>query len=352
MISPWPFMLALLVPLSAAAGIALGGPWVAACPVLVFVLVPLAEIPLGISRTNPDASAEKALASRRAFGAVTWASAPLLTALVLWALVSLARHPRSLMETVFLAFAVGIATGAVGITAAHELVHRQGSVERFLGHWILVLVLYDHWAVEHVHGHHRWVATPGDPASARKGEGAWTFVVRSAVGGLAVRLERRGLVRTGPANRVLRGLAAEALLLMLVAWLLGLRALLFFLGQALVAVILLELVNYVEHYGLRRAPRPGGGWERVEPRHSWNASHRLTNWLLLHLQRHSDHHAHASRRYQILRHAEEAPQLPAGYATMILAAMVPPLWRRIMDPRLESWMGSAAAPRALAGAEA
>src|SRR5262249_10235402 len=215
-------------------------------------------------------------------------------------------------------------------TIAHELIHRNAAIDRVLAWVLLGHVGYMHWAIEHVAGHHRRVATPDDPATARLGESLPAFLVRSFLGGYrsawgieVARLQRRGgAARSALRNRVLWGTLAPLVLAgALGAWL-GPRAALLYLGQCLIAIALLEIINYVEHYGLERRLLRPGVYERVSPLHSWNASHRLTNALLFNLQRHSDHHVWPQRPYHILRHFDESPQLPFGYAAIALLAVL------------------------------
>lgn len=233
---------------------------------------------------------------------------------------------------------VGIVSGAIGITAAHELIHRPTRLEQNAGGLLLASVCYGGFKIEHIYGHHVHVSTPLDASSARLGQSVYAFIPRAVFHNVrnawrleAERLRRRGL----PAwrNEVLLWSLVSAGFA-LAAWIFfGTAGLFFFLAQSVVAFCELEAINYVEHYGLARR-RTESGYERVAPVHSWNSSYRLMNWFLLNLARHSDHHAFAARRYQELRHVDEAPQLPGGYAAMVLLALVPPLWFRIIDPRI------------------
>ncbi|MCZ7583516.1 MAG: alkane 1-monooxygenase [Deltaproteobacteria bacterium] len=250
---------------------------------------------------------------------------------------------------------VGIMTGAVGINVSHELVHRPNKWERFLGKTLLWTVFYTHWAVEHVFGHHRYVATPRDPATSRLGESVYAFLPRSIIGGFAsawrieaARLTRLKLRTWHPRNQILQGLALQIGLAAFFGVVFGPLAIVYYLAQSLVGVSLLEVVNYIEHYGLARREIAEGRFEQVTPLHSWNASHVVTNYFLFHLQRHSDHHAAPLRRYQILRHFDESPQLPAGYAAMVVIALIPPLWYRLMNPRVHDHRAKLAATEAAA----
>ncbi|WP_326666065.1 alkane 1-monooxygenase [Streptomyces sp. NBC_00385] len=229
----------------------------------------------------------------------------------------------------------------IGINTAHELGHKKESVERWLSKIALAPTWYGHFFIEHNRGHHVRVATPGDPASARLGESFWSFLPRTVTGSLhsAWTLERTRLKRLGkgpwtPRNDVLNAWAMSLALFAALTVAFGPGILPYLSFQAVFGFCLLEVINYTEHYGLLRRRTDSGRYERCAPRHSWNSDNVTTNVFLYHLQRHSDHHANPTRRYQALRHFDEAPELPAGYAGMILLAYFPPLWRRVMDPRV------------------
>jgi len=334
-----PYWLIYSVPLLAMAGLTLGGPWPLLPVAYVFLLIPLLEPLFGRNASNDGASGP---ARRWAFDLplILWVPAQL--ALLSWAILRLGHTPLSAGAFLASAAAVGLVTGGIGITVAHEWMHRSTRWERGLAEILLVSVTYPHFSIEHVFGHHKNVATPLDPASSRRGESVYAFLPRTLLGSLQsawaierARRQRLGIGWFSLRNAFLRYALELGLVLALVAYAGGPLGLLFFAAQSAVAVLLLETINYVEHYGLSRRELEPGKYERVRPWHSWNASQRLTNWLLLNLQRHSDHHYLASRPYHQLRHYEEVPQLPAGYAAMIWLALIPPLWRRVMDPRVE-----------------
>lgn len=206
---------------------------------------------------------------------------------------------------------------------------------------VLAPVAYGHFFVEHNRGHHVRVATPADPASARYGESFWEFLPRTVVGSVksAWALEKRRLEQQGHSvwswrNDVLNAWAMTVVLWGVCIAFVGLKAVPFLIIQAIYGASLLEVVNYLEHYGLCRQQLPSGRYERCTPQHSWNSNHVVTNLFLYQLQRHADHHANPTRSFQALRHFEHSPQLPAGYAAMIMVAYVPPLWFRVMNPRV------------------
>ncbi len=334
------FALVFTIPLSVLIGYRLGGWGNLLTPFLVFGLVPLLDALVGSETTNLSPDEARTRAAMPIYRVLTWLCVPYQLALVLWGAWVVGGSGNGFIEALGLTVAVGVSSGIMGINVSHELQHRIDSgLEIFLSRVMLLTVGYMHWAVEHVAGHHRHVATPRDPATARLGESVYRFLPRSIGGGFrsawaieAARLKRKGQPSLSIRNRLLQYLLLETAGVLGLVFLFGWRALPYWLLQSLVAVVLLEVVNYVEHYGLLRRRR-GDQHEPVRVWHSWNSSHWLTNRFLFNLQRHSDHHYRPANRYQVLRHYSESPQLPTGYAGMIVLAMVPPLWRRVMDKR-------------------
>ena len=343
-LSPLAFGVSYIVPLLVIWGAQTGGLAQFAVPLFVFGLVPLLDFVLGVYLHNPAPADHDSLTGSWGFRLMSWLQVPIQYALVLGGAWAISHQTWALWEQIGFTLSVGICTGALGITLAHELIHKVNRFERLLGQALLLPVCYLHFYLEHLYGHHRRVATPEDPASSRLGESLYAFYGRTLIGSWRSawgierqRLHKRGLALWSVHNRMLRYLALSGGLAAALAILWGAPALLFFLGQSVVAFSLLEAVNYVEHYGLsRREVRPGI-YEGVNIRHSWNANFLLTNCFLFMLQRHSDHHAHQSRRYPVLRQFDESPQLPTGYAGMLLLALVPPLWFRVMDARVAAW---------------
>ena len=242
----------------------------------------------------------------------------------------------SIASIIALIFSAGLING-VAINTAHELGHKRADLEKWLAKIALAPVAYGHFFVEHNRGHHKNVATPRDPASSRMGETFYAFLPRTMVGSLrsAWELEGERLARQGKSvwsfdNENLRAWAMTVVLFgALTLWLA------FLLIQAFFGAALLEVVNYLEHYGLlRQWDERTQRYERCAPSHSWNSNNVVTNLLLYQLQRHSDHHANPTRRFQSLRHFDESPQLPSGYASMLILAYFPPLWFKVMNPRV------------------
>ncbi len=309
-------------------------------PVLVFGIFPLLDALVGTDAENPPDSVVKWLEQDRYYRWCTYAYIPvqyggLVLACWLWA-----HGDLSLVDKLGLALTMSMVSG-IAINTAHELGHKRASIERWLSKVALAQSGYGHFFIEHNRGHHVRVATPEDPASSRLGESFWAFLPRTALGSLrssweleAERLGRGGHSRWTHRNDILNAWAMTFALFAALAAVFGLGVLPYLLFQAVVGASLLEVVNYLEHYGLLRQRREDGRYERTAPEHSWNSNNVASNVLLYHLQRHSDHHANPTRRYQALRHVEQAPQLPTGYAGMILLALFPPVWRRVMDHRL------------------
>ncbi len=276
---------------------------------------------------------------------ILWVPVQFATLFTLIWYVSATDH-LSVAEKLLAFFGVGVVTGTIGINYSHELMHRQSRLERNLADILLAMVLYSHFRSEHLLVHHRYVGTPRDPVTARYNEGFHRFYPRvlrqslvSAFRAERARLARRDRLWTDPANPFWKYLGLQGAMLALAYGLGGWAGIGLFLMQAGVAIWQLELVNYVEHYGLTRKHLGAGRYEHVQPRHSWNAAQKASNWLLINLQRHSDHHYKPDRRFPLLQtHAHDvAPQLPHGYPVMTMAAMVPPLWRRVMNPRVRRW---------------
>ncbi len=330
-------------------------------PVLTLGILPLLDRLVGQDTDNPSDSALTWLKDDAFYRWVTYLYLPgqyLSLAFACWLWSGGGWLTMTFIDQLGLMVTVGM-VGGIAINAAHELGHRRTRLERRLSKLALAQTGYGHFFVEHNRGHHTRVATPEDAASALYGESLYRFIPRSAVGGLrsAWRIESKRLAHIGRRRLSLSNDILSAWLLtivvfaVLVAWF-GTGVLPWLVGQAIVGFCLLETVNYLEHYGLRRQKLPDGRYERVNPTHSWNSNTIVMNIFLFHLQRHSDHHANPQRRYQSLRDAGEAPQLPAGYGTMMVLAMIPPLWRRVMDHRVIEHYGgdialAALAPRAI-----
>lgn len=309
-----------------------------------FGLVPVLDALLGKDAANPDEQTEvPVLEAQRYYRILTVACTPVYLALIVWAGHIFTTFDFSWIGKLGWIMSVGT-VGGLAITVAHELIHKDEKVEQWAGGLLLSFVSYAGFKVEHVRGHHVHVSTPEDASSSRYDQSLYAFLPHAYFHNLRNawlleknRLERKGQRFLGVHNELIWWYLITLTTLIAFTWAFGIWGGVFFLGQSFVAFTLLEVVNYLEHYGLHRRKLPNGRYERTQPEHSWNSNYFLTNVFLFHLQRHSDHHAWAKRRYQVLRHHENAPQLPAGYATMILLALVPPLWKRVMNPRVRAY---------------
>ena len=309
-------------------------------PIFYFLIIPPLELLIGEDRNNPPDSAVERLENDRYYRYCTFLYLPLQYASLIGSAYVVARGGLSWPDVLGIALTTGLSSG-VGINAAHELGHKKPALERWLAKIALAPTAYGHFFVEHNRGHHVRVATPEDPASSRLGESFWAFLPRTVIGSArsAWNLEKERLGRSGHGPWTLRNDVLNAWLMSvvlfggLILWL-GPVIIPFLLIQAAYGFMLLEVVNYLEHYGLVRQKQADGRYERCQPQHSWNSNHVVTNLLLYHLQRHSDHHTNPTRRYQALRHFEQSPQLPSGYASMVALAYIPPLWRWVMDRRV------------------
>ncbi|HEX6877503.1 MAG TPA: alkane 1-monooxygenase [Nocardioidaceae bacterium] len=312
-------------------------------PVFVFGIIPLVDLMTGLDRNNPPDEVIERLENDKYYRWVTYAFIPIQYLSLVWGAWMLSRGDLAVADKVGLSLGIGMVAG-IAINTAHELGHKKEEHERWFARIALAQPFYGHFYIEHNRGHHVRVATPEDPASSRVGETVWGFLPRTVWGSLTSswKLEKRRLARREQSPWTLRNDVLNAWAMSVVLWsglmlAFGWEILPYLVIQAIVGIWLLESVNYLEHYGMLRQKvgTPGRErYERVDPSHSWNSNNIGTNVLLYHLQRHSDHHANPTRRYQALRDFKESPVLPTGYAGMIVLTWVPAIWRRVMDPRV------------------
>ncbi|WP_072843613.1 alkane 1-monooxygenase [Rhodococcus tukisamuensis] len=318
-------------------------------PILVYGLLPVLDIFFGPDGQNPPEEVMERLENDKYYRYCTYVYIPfqlasLAFACYLWTADNLSwlgiDGGLSLASKIGLALSIGV-MGGIGINTAHELGHKKDELERWLSKITLAQTFYGHFYIEHNRGHHVRVSTPEDPASARFGESFWTFLPRSVWGSLRsswelekARMERLDKSVWSIHNDVLNAWLMSVVLYAALVAGFGWEVLPFLVIQAVYGFSLLETVNYLEHYGLLRQKTASGRYERCAPAHSWNSDHICTNIFLYHLQRHSDHHANPTRRYQTLRSMDGAPNLPSGYASMITLAYFPPVWRKVMDHRV------------------
>ncbi|MBU3258855.1 alkane 1-monooxygenase [Roseovarius sp. PS-C2] len=341
----WPYWITLsFVPLAILA-IVKGGWWIALIPLWGWAAMPLFDTLLGRDLSNPDPDTPDT--ELFWFRLLTWIWFPVEAVLVfgaIWYLTPVAQYP--VHEKFAVMFGIGVTTGTVGIVYAHELFHKANKGERWLGDLLMAMVLYSHFRTEHLLVHHPWVGTPRDTVTARYNEGFLRFFPRvlwqgpgSALRAEKAMLKRAGLSPWHRRNPLWRYGALQLGVLGLAFVLGGWMGVGLFAFQAFVAIWQLELTNYVEHYGLTRRHLGDGKYEPVGPHHSWDSTHRVSNLLLINLQRHADHHLHPMRRFPLLQSyaPETVPQLPTGYPPMTALAMVPPVWRRMMNPKVRNW---------------
>lgn len=311
----------------------------------VFGIIPILDFIVGKDPTNPDEETEvPSLSEEKIYRIFTLIMAPLWFGALYYSGWVFANNDYSWLGKLGWIVSIGTVGGIIAINLGHELTHKDPKIENWTGGLLLASVTYAGFKVEHIRGHHVTVSTPEDASSARYNQSVYHFLPRALGRNFvnAWRLEHARLRRQGKKpfslhNELIWWYSISALFALSFFMLWGWMGVLFFFGQSLVAATTLEIINYIEHYGLHRRVLENGRYERVTPAHSWNSNYFLTNIALFQLQRHSDHHAYAKRRYQVLRHYDESPQLPAGYAGMYVVALIPPLWKKIVNPRVEAY---------------
>ena len=340
------YLFAYVVPLVIFLSLYLRGPWVFFALVFLFGFIPLLEQFMPGTRSNLTSEEEAIARTYPWFDYLLYINVPVQYGLLLYFLYIVKTEPLKPYELTGMILSMGMACGSLGINIAHELGHRKSRLEQFFAQALLLTSLYMHFFIEHNRGHHKYVATPKDPATARKGENLYVFWVRSIVFSFisAWKLEKKRLNHQNQPilslqNQMVRFQIIQIIFLGVILAFFGWKALLAFGMAALIGILELETVNYLEHYGLMRKEIRPGVYERVLPKHSWNTNRTLGRILLYELTRHSDHHYLASRKYQILRHFEDSPQLPQGYPAMMVLSLFPPLWFRVMDPKLKPLQG-------------
>ena len=313
---------------------ALGG------PLLLHVIIPSIDYVVGTDNNNPSDDQISSLVADPYYDRIVKLFIPLQMAANVFAGYVVSRKSTSLLDQILLGVSMGAING-IGVNTAHELSHRPNKKDHYLSHATLMPLFYNHFRVEHPYGHHKRAATPEDPASSKMGETFYEFWPRTIFGGLksAVEIERNRLKRKGlsffsPQNELFQGWAMSAGFHATMLKLFGKDIIPYLATQAFYGVSLFEIINYIEHYGLMRDQKEDGSYARTMPEHSWNNNNITTNLFLYQLQRHSDHHAYPTRPFQALRNFEQAPELPSGYATMLLPALIPSLWFKMMDKRV------------------
>jgi len=322
----------------------LGGPWVFVAPIYVFVLIPLMELVLPYSETNLDKAEEEMAKKDAKYDLMVWSVVPLQYALLFFFLNRIGDGSLTWWQIVGMVFSFGIACGVLGINAAHELGHRNTWYEQTMSKMLLLTSLYTHFFIEHNRGHHKNVSTDEDPASSRRGETIYAFFIRSVRDSWfsAWHLEGERLKKTNTPfwsihNEMLTLQIIQALFVAAIGIIWGWKVMLLFIASATIGFLLLETVNYIEHYGLRRKKVDDAYYEKVMPVHSWNSNHPIGRIMLFELTRHSDHHYMASRKYQVLRHFDDSPQMPTGYPGMMVLSFFPPLFFSVMHKQIQKY---------------
>jgi len=347
----WPWLLSVVTPaapaLSAGAILAGYSPWWAVAPlVYYFGLVPLLDAWLGEDHRNPAADEIEALSRDPFYAVLVFATLPVAWSGFVLSAIAAGNVAMPWPAFVAVALSAGVASGGA-LVVAHELGHRPGRAEQAGARIAALLTGYAHFMIEHNRGHHRHVATPEDPASSRLGESVWRFALREIPGAArrgwieqAALLARRDQSPWTLRNPLVADYAIATVIGLVLLAAFGPVMLAFLAIHHVSGWLQLTFANYVEHYGLCRQRGADGRYERVQPRHSWNTNHRVSNLLLFHLQRHSDHHAHPGRPYQVLRNFDDLPRLPSGYPGCFMLAALPPLWFAAMDQKVLDWAGN------------
>jgi alkane 1-monooxygenase len=335
------YLAAFSIPLMAFLGVYFKGYWVWATPVFAFVCIPVLELVFPVDTQNLELEQADNMIKRKVFDWLLYLNLPVVFGILFYGIFLVANYSLQTHEVVGLVFSVGIVLGVNGINVAHELGHRQGTNERFLGKVLLLPSFYMHFYIEHNFGHHLNAATPEDPATARYNQSVYSFWFTSTIRQYfsAWKIQNKLLKTNNQSflsikNDMLWYLLFQIAYLVTIVFVFGTTALVFAIFAGIIGFVLLETVNYIEHYGLIRLKTKSGRYERVKEIHSWNSNHVIGRIVLYELTRHSDHHYKSSKKYQILDCHNESPQMPYGYPTSMVLAMIPPLWFSIMNKRV------------------
>lgn len=318
------------------------GWWTYSMFIYAFVLIPLVELFTKQSTSNMSEAEEEMALNDSYYDWLLYLLVPMQYILLILFLFQIKEPGISAFELTGRVIAMGISCGILGINLAHELGHRSVGYEKLMSKALLLTTLYMHFFIEHNRGHHKNVSTEKDPASANRGEVVYFFWFKTIIFSYlsAWKIEAEQLKKNGHGffsvhNEMIRFQLLQFSLLAVIWFVFGLLPMVYFIAASLIGILLLETINYMEHYGLRRKKKGANSYEQVLPVHSWNSNHAIGRIMLFELTRHSDHHYRASRKYQVLRHFDESPQMPLGYPTMILLSLVPPLWFSIMHKQID-----------------
>ena len=335
------YLAAFSIPIMAFLGITLRGLWAFLTPLYAFVIIPFLELIFSVDDKNLEGKEVENKLKNNLFDWLLYLNLPIVYVILIFALDTVSSTELKTYELVGLIFSTGIVLGVNGINVAHELGHRQFTNDRFLGKLMLIPALYMHFYIEHNFGHHLNAATKEDPATARYNQSVYSFwftsIFRQYLSAWKIQLNLLNRKKTrffSIYNDMLWFVSFQLLYLLVIFLVFGTKGLLFSLAAAFVGILLLETVNYIEHYGLLRLKTKSNRYERVAEKHSWNSNHVIGRIVLYELTRHSDHHYKSSKKYQVLDCHEESPQMPFGYPTSMVLALIPPLWFIIMNKRV------------------
>lgn len=335
------YLAAYINPALAVVGLWLGGLYAWATVIFSFMIIPVLDQISPANPSNHDEETKQELLNKRIFDWLLYLNIPVVYGIIGYFIYKINHVSMPTEVLIGHILSVGIVIGSCGINVAHELGHRKEKFHQRMSQMLLLPALYMHFFIEHNRGHHRFVATKDDPATARKGDWLFVFWFRSLFGTYfkawkleAERLNKKDMNAASFDNQMVNFTLVQITYLAAVYALAGTTGLIIIMLCGLVGVLLLETINYTEHYGLLRKRRENGRYERVRPHHSWNANYTFGRIALYELTRHSDHHFIASKKFQVLDHHDDAPLLPFGYPAMILIAFVPPLWFHLMDKRI------------------
>ncbi|MCP4440672.1 MAG: alkane 1-monooxygenase [Aureispira sp.] len=339
------YLLVYIIPVLVLFSISSPNIWAYSALIFTFGVIPLFELFFNGNTKNLSKAEEAVVKEDKLYDYMLYALVPIQYGTMVYFLFQIGDTSLPLYVKVGMTAAFGISCGVFGINAAHELGHRSTWYEQLMSKMLLLTSLYMHFFIEHNRGHHKNVSTDDDPASSRYDEIVYTFYFRSIIGGWlsawhleGARLKAKKQGFWSIHNEMLRFQVIQVALIVAIGLVFSGTVLLFFLASATIGFLLLETVNYIEHYGLRRKKK-GNSYERTLPIHSWNSNHPLGRLLLLELSRHSDHHYIANRKYQTLRHFDESPQMPTGYPGMVLLSLFPPLWFMVMHKQINKYKG-------------
>ena len=343
-LNPLKYLLVLTLPITAIISFLSSG-WLCWLPVIyAFGVIPLLEILFKPNAKNISTAEQELRKTDKRYDWMLYIIVPVQYGLLIWFLFLMSKNSFSMADLIGKITAMGLLCGVMGINVAHELGHRANKYEQHLAKMLLLTSLYMHFFIEHNRGHHKHVSTLQDPSSARLNEWLPVFWVRSVTQGYlsawrleAQRLNRKHLSVMSWHNEMLRFQIIQIALIAVIGIVFGIMAMLCFIAAAIVGFLLLETVNYIEHYGLQRKRVSDNRYENANPRHSWNSDHIVGRLLLFELSRHSDHHYMPAKKYQLLEHYDDSPQMPTGYPGMMLLAAIPPLWFKVMNKRVAFW---------------